>query len=79
MWDNRGMSNHRPTITRREGLELLAAWRRRADSLDRQAAMLRQDGDLDAAEDLEETATDYRIACDSLDLDTLPAELPAVA
>lgn len=79
MWDTLGMSVSHNTLTRRDGLELLAAWRRRADYYDRQAELLRLDGDTVGAEELEQVSTDYLLACDRLDLDTLPATLPVVA
>lgn len=47
----------------------VASWRRRARELDAQAEALRRDeGDTVRAGELEQIATDYRIAADELDL-----------
>lgn len=49
--------------------EHVAAWRRRADELDRRAGLLRFAGDPDGADELEQAATDYRADAGWLELE----------
>lgn len=48
--------------------EMARAWRLRADALDRQAELLRSEGDPREAELVERAATDYREAIEELEL-----------